>query len=139
MKKYMSAVAVAVVGLAMIGAWGCGGGDDDPVTPPTGGGTSGGGTGGNSGIVGTWTLQSLSSGGQTISAADAGVSWTMTFTANGTCTVTINGDSASGTYSANGGTLSVEGQVLGTYTLSGNTLHLNVTAQGQSGTLNFTR
>ena len=134
MKRYMSAVVAVMVGLAMVGVWGCGGSDDNDNG---GGGGGGGGTGG--GIVGTWTLQSATVQGQTVSADQMGISWTMTFAANGTVSMTANGQSASGSYVASGGSLTIDGQYFASYSVSGNTLALTMTSQGVTGTFNFAR
>jgi len=108
----------------------------------------------NSNLVGTWTLTGveLSYMGQTESytAAEMGMSITVTLNADGTMTGMDGTDSISGTWSTSGNTITMidssgesDGPENATYSLSGNTLRISFeeTEEGMTFTMTmiFTR
>ena len=79
-------------------------------------------------LVGTWRLSTLTVEGVTATAAQAGMSWTLTFRSNDTFTISLtmegNTDTGSGDWSVSGRTVTIDdGDETWsfTYTMSGNT------------------
>ena len=86
----------------------------------------------SSDVVGTWVCHSATVNGQTILASQVGVNATITFNSNGTCTMLLNGEQDSASWSISGGKLVVDGMPV---ELSNGQLLTNISG----GTLVFVR
>ena len=93
-----------------------------------------------SALVGTWDLQeaTMTYAGEkvTVTADELEMDWSFTFKADGSCSMTLNGATTTGTYEVKGGQLLIDGTAFD-YSVSGKTFKLKYNYGGEKMDLVF--